>query len=152
MEVPDFFLDIYSTKTNVHPTQPTIMYLNKHLIYWINRYPKTMDLTLEDLAEALQYKLPGMNLEGTKFRGGFEIFIPIEGVTYTNEDGQVRQHYFVITVDAIKNAIRVYIYKEEELNGDFVSIRTPFLYVVNAIKEYVKEHRTVDKMLSKIIS
>lgn len=128
------------------------MYLNKHLIYWINRYPKTMDLTLEDLAEALQYKLPGMNLEGTKFREGFEIFIPIEGVTYTNEDGLMRQHYFIITVDSIKNAIRIYIYKEELLNADFTAIRIPFLTIIDAIKEYVKEHRSVDKMLSKIIT
>lgn len=128
------------------------MYLNKHLIYWINRYPKTMDLTLEDLMEALQYKLPQMSLECTKFRGGFEIFIPIEGVTYTNDDGLLRQHYFIITVDEIKNAIRIYIYKEEYLSIDFTQIRAPFCEIIHAIKEYVKEHRTVDKMLSKIIS
>jgi hypothetical protein len=128
------------------------MYLNKHLIYWINRYPKTMDLTLEDLAEALHYKLPEMGLEGTKFRGGFEIFIPIEGITYTNDDGLERQHYFIITVDSIKNAIRIYIYKEELLNADFSAIRITFLNIVDAIKEYVKEHGSIDKMLSKIIS
>ena len=128
------------------------MYLNKHLIYWINRYPKTMDLDLEDLIEALQYKLPGMDLEGTKFRGGFEIFIPIEGVTYTNDDGLMRQHYFIITVDSFKNAIRIYIYKEERLNADFAQIRIPFCSIIDAIKEYVKEHGAVDKLLSKIIS
>jgi hypothetical protein len=128
------------------------MYLNKHLIYSINRFPKTMDLDLEDLMEALQYKLPGMDLEGTKFRGGFEIFIPIEGVTYTNDDGLFRQHYFIITVDTIKNAIRTYIYKEERLNADFAAIRIPFSLIIHAIKEYVKEHRSVDKLLSKIIS
>ncbi len=127
------------------------MHLNKHLIYWINRYPKTMDLDLEDLMEALQYKLPGMDLEGTKFRGGFEIFIPIEGVIYTNDDGMERLHYFIITVDSIKNVIRVYIYMEEKLNADFAQIRAPFCSIIHAIKEYVKEHRTVDKLLSKII-
>jgi len=128
------------------------MYLNKHLIYWITRYPKTMVLDLEDLMEALQYKLPGIDLEGTKFQGGFEIFIPIEGVTYINDDGLERQHYFIITVDSIKNAIRTYIYKEESLNAGFAQIRIPFCSITHAIKEYVKEHRTVDKLLSKIIS
>ena len=128
------------------------MYLNKHLVYWINRYPKTIELTLEDLMEALQYKLPGMTLEGTKFRGGFEIFIPIEGVTYTNEDGLDRQHYFIITLDSIKSAIRIYIYKEESLSAGFDQIRTPFCSIINAIKEYMKEHQAIDKLLSKIIS
>jgi len=128
------------------------MYLDKHLIYWINRYPKTMELTLEDLMEALQYKLPGMDLEGTKFRGGFEIFIPIEGVTYINDDGLERQHYVIITVDSIKNAIRTYIYKEERLNASFAQIRISFCSVMAAIKEYVREHQSVDKLISKIIS
>jgi len=128
------------------------MYLNKHLICSLTRYPKMMDLDLEDLMEALQYKLPGMDLEGTKFRGGFEIFIPIEGVTYTNVDGLVRQHYFIVTVDLIKNAIRTYIYKEERLNADFALIRVPFCRIIHAIKEYVKEHRAVDKLLSRIIT
>ena len=128
------------------------MYQNKHLLYWINRYPKTMDLTLEDLLEAIQYKLPGMKLESTKFRGGFEIFIPIEGVTYINDDGLERQHYFIITVDSFKNAIRIYIYKEEQLIASFAEIRNSFCTITQAIKEYVKEHRTIDKMLSKIIS
>lgn len=128
------------------------MYLDKHLIYWINRYPKTMELTLEDLIEALQYKLPGMDLEGTKFRGGFEIFIPIEGVTYINDDGLERQHYVIITVDSIKNAIRTYIYKEERLNASFARIRIPFCSIMVAIKEYVREHQSVDKLISKIIS
>ena len=128
------------------------MYLDKHLFYWINRYPKTMDLTLEDLTEALQYKLPGIIFESTKFRGGFEIFIPVDGVTYLNDDGQTRQHYFVITVDSIKNAIRLYIYKEDLLNAEFSSIRTSFSTIIHAIKEYIKEHRTVDKLLGKIIS
>jgi len=127
------------------------MYRNKHLVYWINRYPKTIDLTLEDLLEALQYKLPEMRMEGTKFRGGFEIFIPIEGVTYTNNDGLDCQHYFIITVDSIKNAIRTYIYKEEYLSAGFSQIRTPFCEIILALKEYLKEYRTVDKMLSKII-
>ena len=122
------------------------MHPNKHLIYWINRYPKTMDLDLEDLMEALQYKLPGTDLDGA-----FEIFIPIEGVTYTNDDGVERQHYFIVTVDSIKNVIRVYIYMEERLNADFGAIRNPFCSIIHAIKEYVKEHRTVDKLLSKII-
>ncbi len=128
------------------------MYLNKHLIYWITRYPKTMDLTLEDLLEALHYKLPGMEMEGATFRGGFEIFIPIEGVTYLNDDGLARQHYFIITVDSIRCAIRTYIYMEEKLCADFSLIRTPFCTIIDALKEYVKEHRTVDKFLSKIIS
>jgi len=128
------------------------MYLNKHLFYWINRYPKSMDLTLEDLTEALQYKLPGIVFESTKFRGGFELFIPVDGVTYLNDDGLIRQHYFVITVDSIKNAIRLYIYKEDQLNAEFSSIRTSFCTIIYAIKEYVKEHRTVDKLLGKIIS
>ena len=127
------------------------MYLNKHLICSITRYPKTMDLDLEDLLEALQYKLPGMDLEGSKFRGGFEIFIPIEGVTYTNDDGLARQHYFIITVDSIKNIIRIYIYREEFLSAGFAEIRIPFCNIVHAIKEYVKEHRAVDKLLGKII-
>ncbi len=83
------------------------MYLNNHLIYWITRFPKTMDLTLEDLMEALRYKLPGTHFEGTTFRGGFEIFIPIDGVQYENEDGLMRQHYFIITVDSIRNAVRL---------------------------------------------
>lgn len=126
--------------------------MNKHIIYWITRYPKTMDLDLEDLMEALRYKLPGMDLEGTTFRGGFEIFIPIEGVNYTNDDGLLRQHYFIITVDSIKNAIRLYIYKEERLNADFGQIRNPFCTILEALKEYVKEHRTIDQLLSKIIS
>lgn len=128
------------------------MYLNKHLIYWITRYPKTMDLYLEELIEALQYKLPGMEMEGTIFRGGFEIFIPITGVTYINDDGLVRQHYFIITVDTIRCAIRTYIYQEEKLNADFSQVRDPFCHLIDAIKEYVKEYRTVDKFLSKIIS
>lgn len=128
------------------------MYMNKHIIYWITRYPKTMDLVLEDLMEALRYKLPQMDLEGTTFRGGFEIFIPIEGVTYTNDDGLVRQHHFIITVDSIKNAIRLYIYKEEKLNANFSQIRGPFCTIIEALKEYVKEHRTIDQLLSKIIS
>jgi len=128
------------------------MYLNKHVICSIIRYPKTMDLDLEDLMEALQYKLPGMDLEGTKFRGGFEIFIPIEGVTYTNDDGLERQHYFIITVDSIKNAIRIYIYKEEQLNAGFAQIRIPFCSIMAAIKEYIREHQSVDKLISKIIS
>jgi hypothetical protein len=139
-------------KLNEYSAQPTTMYLNKHLIYWINRYPKTMDLTLEDLMEALQYKRPGMTLECTRFRGGFEIFIPMEGVTYTNEEGLQRQHYFIISVDSIKNAIRVYIYKEECLGIDFAQIRGSFCDLIQAIKEYVKEHRSVDKLLSKIKS
>ena len=125
---------------------------NKHLICWITRYPKTMDLTLEDLMEALRYKLPGMELEGTVFRGGFEIFIPIKDVTYINDDGLERQHYFIITVDSIKNAIRLYIYREEQLNAGFDKIRYPFCAIMAAVKEYVKEHITVDKWLSKIIS
>lgn len=127
------------------------MYLNKHLIYWITRYPKSMDLTLEDLLEALHYKLPGMEMEGTNFRGGFEIFIPIEGVTYINDDGLDRQHYFIITVDSIRCAIRIYIYREEKLAADFSLIRNPFCNIIDAIKEYVKEHRSIDKFLSKII-
>jgi hypothetical protein len=137
-------------KLNEYPAQSTTMYLNKHLIYWINRYPKTMDLTLEDLMEALQYKRPAMTLECTRFRGGFEIFIPIEGVTYINDDGMIRQHYFIINVDSIKNAIRIYIYKEEYLSIDFSEIRSNFFDLIHAIKEYVKEHRNVDKLLSKI--
>jgi hypothetical protein len=152
LEVPDFFLDIYATKLNEYPVQPTIMYQNKHLIYWINRYPKSMDLTLEDLLEALQYKRPGMTLECARFRGGFEIFIPMEGITYINEDGMERQHYYIINVDSIKSAIRIYIYKEEYLAIDFAQIRENFCDLINAVKEYMKEHRTVDKMLSKIIS
>jgi len=151
LELPDFF-KIFTEPKNTNLNQRTTMYLNKHLIYWINRYPKTMDLDLEDLIEALQYKLPGMDLEGTKFRGGFEIFIPIEGVTYTNDDGLMRQHYFIITVDSFKNAIRIYIYKEERLNAGFAQIRIPFCSIIDAIKEYVKEHRSVDQLLSKIIS
>lgn len=127
------------------------MYLNKHLIYWITRYPKTMDLFLEDLLEALHYKLPGVEMEGTVFRGGFEIFIPIEGVTYINDDGLARQHYFIITVDTIRCAIRVYIYQEEKLSADFSQVRLPFCTIIDAIKEYVKEYRSVDKFLSKII-
>jgi hypothetical protein len=111
-----------------------------------------MDLSLDDLVEALRYKIPGVTLECTKFSGGFEIFIPIEGVTYTNDEGLSRQHYFVITVDAIKSAIRLYIYKEDCLNAEFDLIRQPFCQLMNAIKEYVKEHRSVDKFLSKIIS
>jgi hypothetical protein len=110
-----------------------------------------MDLAMEDLTEALQYKLPGYQPEGTKFRGGFEIFIPIEGVTYINEEGLERQHYFIITVDSIKNAIRLYIYKEESLNAEFGLVREPFCEIMDAIKEYVKEHQSVDKLLSKII-
>jgi hypothetical protein len=128
------------------------MYLNKHILYWITRYPKTMDLSLEDLMEALRYKLPQMDLEGTTFRGGFEIFIPIENATYTNDDGLLRQHYFIITADSIKNAIRLYIYKEEKLNADFAQIRISFCIIIHALKEYVKEHRTVDQLLSKLIS
>jgi hypothetical protein len=152
LELTDFFLDIYKTKINAYANQPTTMYLNKHLVYWIHRYPKSMDLTLENLMEALQYKLPGMGLEGTKFRGGFEIFIPIEGITYTNDDGLLRQHYFIITVDSFKNSLRAYIYKEEQLNAGFAEIRIPFCSIILAIKEYVKEHRAVDKLLSKIVS
>jgi hypothetical protein len=128
------------------------MYRNNHLIYWITRFPKAMDLTLEDLMEALRYKLPGLYFEGTTFRGGFEIFIPIDGVQYENEDGLMRQHYFIITVDSIKNAIRLYIYKEDRLNTEFAPIRVQFCRIMYSIKEYVKEHTTVDKMLSKIIS
>jgi len=128
------------------------MYLNKHLICWLTRYPKAMDLTLEDLVEGLQYKLPGTTMEGTKFNGGFEIFIPIEGVIYINDDGLERQHYFIITVDSIKCAIRTYIYREEKLSADFSQIRAPFCNIIDAIKEYVKEHRSIDKFLSKIIS
>ena len=128
------------------------MYLNKHLIYWIHRYPKTMDLDLEDLTEALQYKVPGMPMESTKFRGGFEIFIPMEGITYTNEDGLQRQHYFIVAVDSIRNAIRLYIYKEETLDASFAPIRISFNHVVDALKEYMKEHRSVDKLLGKIIN
>lgn len=128
------------------------MYLDKHLIYWINRYPKTMELTLEDLMEALQYKLPEMDLEGTKFRGGFEIFIPIEGVTYINDDGLERQHYVIITVDSIKNAIRTYIYKEERLDASFAQIRISFCSIMTAIKEYIREHQSVDKLISQIMS
>lgn len=134
------------------PAQPIIMYLNNHLIYWITRYPKTMDLTLEDLTEALRYKLPGIYFEGTKFRGGFEIFIPIDGVNYENADGLMRQHHFIITVDSIKNAIRLYIYKEEQLNTNFAPIRVQFCRIMYSIKEYVKEHRNIDTLLSKIIS
>ena len=111
-----------------------------------------MDLTLEDLTEALQYKLPGIVFESTRFRGGFEIFIPIEGMNYLNDDGLMRQHYFIITVDSIKNAIRLYIYKEDLLNAEFSSIRASFCTFIFAIKEYVKEHRTVDKLLGKIIT
>ena len=128
------------------------MYLNKHLFYWINRYPKTMDLTLEDVTEALQYKLPGTVFESTKFRGGFELFIPIADATYLNDDGLERQHYFVITVDTIKNAVRLYIYMEDRLHAEFSSIRVPFCTIIHAIKEYIKEHRTVDKFLGKIMS
>ncbi len=124
---------------------------NKHLIYWINRYPKTMSLELEDLVEGLQYKLPDMDMEYTKFRDGFEIFIRMEGVTYPNEEGLTRQHYIVITVDAMKNAIRLYIYKEEQLTASFNDVRDPFCRVVQAVKEYVKEHQAVDKLLGKII-
>ena len=132
------------------PSIAIFMYLNKHLIYWIHRYPKSMNITLEDLREALQYKLPGTAMEGTTFRGGFEIFIPIEGVTYINDDGLTRQHYFIITADSIKNAIRIYIYKEERLSADFAEIRNPFCTIIHAIKEYVKEHQCVDKLLSRI--
>lgn len=128
------------------------MYLNKHLIYWVTRYPKTMDLTLEDVADALRYKLPGIELEGTKFRGGFEIFIPIKDVTYINDEGLERQHYFIVTVDTIRCAVRLYIYKEESLNAEFHLVREPFCKLMHTIKEYVKEHRTVDKFLSKLIS
>ena len=128
------------------------MYLNKHLIYWVTRYPKTMDLTLEDVMDALRYKLPGIQLEGTKFRGGFEIFIPIKDVTYINDEGLERQHYFIVTVDTIRCAARLYIYKEESLNAEFHLVREPFCQLMHTIKEYVKEHRTVDKFLSKLIS
>jgi hypothetical protein len=128
------------------------MYLNKHLIYWVTRYPKTMDLTLEDVTEALRYKLPGIELEGTKFRGGFEIFIPIKDITYINDEGLERQHYFIVTVDTIRCAVRLYIYKEESLNAEFNLVREPFCQLMHTIKEYVKEHRTVDKLLSKLIN
>lgn len=128
------------------------MYLNKHIIYWVTRYPKTMDLGLEDLMEALRYKLPGIEPEGTRFRGGFEIFIPIKDVTYINDEGLERQHYFIVTVDTIRSAIRLYVYKEENLNAEFNLVRLPFCKLMQAIKEYVKEHRTVDKWLSKLIS
>lgn len=91
-------------------------------------------------------------MEGTRFSDGFEIFIPIEGVTYINEDGLERQHYFIITVDSIKCAIRIYIYQEDKLNADFSQIRIPFLAITAAVKEYVKEYRSIDKFLSKIMS
>lgn len=125
------------------------MNLNKHLIYWITRFPKTMSIELEDLAEALQYKIPGIELNGTNFRGGFEIFIPMDGITYSNEEGLLRQHYIIITVDSIRNAIRIYIYKEEKLTAAFDLIREPFCQVIEAVKEYVKEHKAVDKLLYK---
>ncbi len=127
------------------------MYLNKHLIYWINRFPKTMSIELEDLMEALRYKLPGFEMEGTEFRGGFEIFIRLEGVTYINDDGLERQHYIVVTADSIRNAIRIYIYKEEKLTAGFDLIREPFCAVMQAVREYVKEHQAVDKLIGKFI-
>jgi hypothetical protein len=92
-----------------------------------------------------------MDMEFTKFRDGFEIFIRMEGVTYPNEEGLTRQHYIVITVDAMKNAIRLYIYKEDKLTVAFNEVRDPFCRVVQAVKEYVKEHQAVDKLLGKII-
>lgn len=127
------------------------MYLNKHLIYWINRFPKTMSIELEDLMEALRYKLPGFEMEGTEFRGGFEIFIRLEGVTYINDDGLERQHYIVVTADSIRNAIRIYIYKEENLTAGFDLVREPFCAVMQAVREYVKEHQAVDKLIGKFI-
>ena len=124
------------------------MNLNKHLIYWISRFPKAMSLELEDLLEALHYKIPGIELEGTSFRGGFEIFIRLEGVMYSNDEGLLRQHYIVVTVDCIKNAVRVYIYKEERLTASFDMIREPFCQVIGAVKEYLKEHKAVDRLLT----
>jgi hypothetical protein len=124
------------------------MNLNKHLIYWISRFPKAMSLELEDLLEALQYKIPGIEMDGTTFRGGFEIFIRLDGVTYANDEGLLRQHYIVVTVDSIKNAIRIYIYKEEKLTASFDMIREPFCQVIAAVKEYLKEHKAVDRLLT----
>lgn len=127
------------------------MNLNKHLIYWLTRFPKTMSIELEDLTEAIQYKIPGKELNSTKFRGGFEIFVPMDGITYSNDEGLLRQHYIIITADTIRNAIRIYIYKEEKLTAAFDLIREPFCEVIEAVKEYVKEHKAVDKLLCKII-
>ncbi|HRO69781.1 MAG TPA: hypothetical protein PK951_05355 [Chitinophagaceae bacterium] len=127
------------------------MNLSNHLIYWIARFPKTMTIELDDLVEALQYKIPGIELSGTNFRGGFEIFIPMDGLTYSNDEGLLRQHYIVITVDSIRNAVRVFIYKEEKLTATFDMIREPFCEVVGAVKEYIKEHKAVDKLLCKFI-
>jgi hypothetical protein len=153
LELRVFFPIFIRSKEYPHQLPHTkTMYLNKHLIYWITRYPKTMDLALEDLMEAFKYKLPGVETEGAKFRGGFEIFIPINDVTYMNDEGIERQHYFIVTVDTIRSAIRLYIYKEEKLDVEFNKVRVPFCQLMQAIKEYVKEHRSVDKWLSKIIS
>lgn len=127
------------------------MYLNKHLIYWINRYPKSMSLELEDLTAALRYKLPEMDMEGTEFRGGFEVFIRLDGLTYFNDEGMQRQHYIVVTVDTIRNAIRIYIYKEEKLTAGFDLVREPFCAVIEAIREYVREHQAVDRLIGKIM-
>lgn len=127
------------------------MYLNKHLVYWIVRYSKTVNVTLDDLQTALRYKLPEMQFEGAEFAGGFEIFSPIEGMMYQHKDGVLRQHYFVITADSIKNALRVYIYKEELLTAEFSDIRANFCKIVEGIKEYLKEHKSVDKILGELI-
>jgi len=120
-------------------------------VFWITRYSKNINLTLDNLQTALQYKLPDMQFEGAAFSWGFEIFSPIEDVKYMHTDGVMRQHYFVITVDCIKNAIRVYIYKEELMMADFFQIRASFFKITESIKEYMKEHKHVDKMISDLI-
>jgi hypothetical protein len=120
-------------------------------MYWMTRYSKNINLTLADLRVAFHYKLPGMDFEGTEFKGGFEFFSPIEGVQYENDEGIMRQHYFIITVDTIRNTVRIYIYKEDQLSADFMEIRNLFCTIIDATKEYLKEHRNVDKLMDKLV-
>lgn len=127
------------------------MYLNKHLVFWITRYAKSTNLSLDDLQTALRYKLPDLQFEGASFTGGFEIFSPIDGVEYMHSNGVMRQHYFVITADTIKNAIRVYIYKEELLSADFAMVRRSFCRITEGIREYLKEHQHIDRLIGNLI-
>lgn len=116
------------------------MYLNQHLCYSLIRVKKCIELELPTLLESLEYKLPGKILQDIDCGVGFDVHVELE--ENVNQDNHI-----VISVDAVRNVIRIYIHDELNLEGNFQTIRTNFVEVVNAIKEYIVELKLVENLI-----
>lgn len=118
------------------------MLFDKYTMYSTTRFNKKIELMREDLIAAYAYKLQVEPCHSFDFAGGFEIGIPIEG----------SNQHFVVVADVVKNVIWIYIEKEELVDHlPFGVLRDTMINIYAATKEYLKEHRKVDKVLCELV-